>query len=141
LRWGTLAASVAVVTVAVTLPRLSRHLSSVASTPSVQTDSKGNAPEVRMDEPADKLVASGSPLHRGPEVGSAGKQPKGVEFSNRMNAGRVAEPSRSSKAAEGYSTPPLPQAAAPASPPFLAGSADEDQAGLKTEQGSHVQVA
>jgi Photosynthesis system II assembly factor YCF48/Putative zinc-finger len=141
LRWGTLAASVAVVTVAVTLPRMSRHLSSLTPAPSLQTDSKGKTPEARRDEPADKLAASGSPSHRAPEVGSSGKQPKGVEFSNRMNAGRVAEPSRSSKAAEGYSTPPVPQATVPAPPPFLAGSADADHAALKKEQGSHMQVA
>src|SRR5438105_14647459 len=81
LRWGALAASVAVVTVAVTLPRMSRHLSSLTPAPSLQTDSKGKTPEARRDEPADKLAASGSPSHRAPEVGSSGKQPKGVEFS------------------------------------------------------------
>src|SRR5205085_3314299 len=51
LRWGTLAASVAVVTVAVTLPRLSRHLSMVAPTQSAQSDVRESAPEARRDEP------------------------------------------------------------------------------------------
>ena len=141
LRWGTLAASVAVVTVAVTLPKLSRHLSMVAPTHSAQTDVRETAPEARRDEPADKLAASGSPSRRTPEVGSAGKQPKGVEFSNRMNAGRVPKPSRSRQAAEGYSARPMPQATVPAAPALLAKSADEDQAELKKEQGSNMQVA
>ena len=141
LRWGTLAASVAVVTVAVTLPRLSRHLSSLAPTPSVQTDSKGNTPEARRDEPVDKLAASASPSYRAPEADSVAKQPKRGGFSDRMNAGRVAKPSRSSQAAEGYSARPMPQATVPAAPALLAKSADEDQAALKKEQGSHMQVA
>jgi hypothetical protein len=142
LRWGTLAASVAVVTVAVTLPKLSRHLSSLAPTPSVQTDSKGNTPEVRRDESADKLAASLSPSsHRAPEVDSVTKQPRRGGFSDRMNAERVPKPSRSSQAAEGYSARPMPQATVPAAPALLAKSADEDQAELKKEQGSNMQVA
>ena len=72
---------------------------------------------------------------------SAAKQPKRGGFSTRMNAGRVAKPSRSSQAAEGYSARPMPQAAVPASPPLLAKSVDEDQAELKKEQGSQMQVA
>jgi len=138
LRWGTLAASVAVVTVAVTLPR---HLSMFAPTPSAQTDSKGNAPESRMDEPADKLAASASPSYRAPEVDSVAKRPKRDEFSDRQNAGRVPKPSRSSKAAEGYSASPMSRAAVPASPRFSAKSADEEQAELKNEQTSNMQVA
>ena len=141
LRWGTLAASVAVVTVAVTLPRLSRHLSSLAPTPSVQTDSKGNVPEARRDEPVDKLAASASPSYRAPEADSVAKHPKRGEFSNRMNAERVPKASRSSQAAEGYSARPMPQATVPAAPALLAKSADEDQAELKKEQGSNMQVA
>jgi photosynthesis system II assembly factor YCF48-like protein/putative zinc finger protein len=140
LRWGTLAASVAVVTVAVTLPRLSRHLSSLAPTPSVQTDSKGNAPEARRDESADKLAASSSRSYRAPGVDSVTKQPRRGGFSDRMNAERVPRPSRSSQAAEGYSARPM-QATVPAAPALLAESADEDQAELKKEQGSNMQVA
>jgi hypothetical protein len=141
LRWGALAASVAVVTVAVTLPKMSRH-PSLVSPQSAQTDSKRNAPEARMDEATDKLAASASPSSSGArETDSAAKQPKRAEFSTRMNAGRVAKPSTSSRAAEGYSASPMPQAAVPASPPLLAKSADEDQAELKKEQGSQMQVA
>ena len=139
LRWGTLAAGVAVVTVAVTLPRLSRHPSMVAPARSAQTDARDTAPEARMDEPADKLAASSSPSYRAPGVNSVTKQP--AESSNLLNAGRVAKPSRSSKAFEGYSALPTPQAVAPASPALLANSADEDQTKLKKEQGSHMQVA
>jgi hypothetical protein len=142
LRWGALAASVAVVTVAVTLPRLSRHPSLVATTQSAQTDARDNAPEARMDEPTDKLAASASPSYRAPEVDSVARQPKRAESPNRMNAGRVPKPSRSSQAAEGYSASPMSQAAAvPASPSLLAKSADEDQSDLKKDQGSNMQVA
>ncbi|HTE91224.1 MAG TPA: YCF48-related protein [Terriglobales bacterium] len=141
LRWGTLAASVAVVTVAVTLPKLSRHLSSVAPTQSAQTDVRETAPEARRDEPADKLAASASASYRAPEADSVAKQPKRGEFSNRMNVERVPKPSRSSQAAEGYSARPMPQATVPAAPALLAKSADEDQAELKKEQGSNMQVA
>jgi hypothetical protein len=141
LRWGTLAASVAVVTVAVTLPRLSRHLWLLTPAPSAQTDSKGNAPESRRDEPADKLAASASPSYRAPEADSVAKQPKRSEFSNRMNAERVPKASRSSQTAEGYSARPMPLATVPAAPALLAKSADEDQAELKKEQGSNIQVA
>src|SRR5207237_10032934 len=55
LRWGALAASVAVVTVAVTLPRLPRHPSLVATHPSAQTDAKRDALEARRVEPNEKL--------------------------------------------------------------------------------------
>ena len=47
----------------------------------------------------------------------------------------------SSNVVEGYSASPVPQSAVPASPPLLAKSVDEDQAELKKEQGSHMQVA
>jgi photosystem II stability/assembly factor-like uncharacterized protein len=141
LRWGALAASVAVVTVAVTLPRMSRHTSLVATTPSAQVDVKGNAPEARIEEPSDKLAASASPSYKKREVDSAAKQPKRSEISNGAIGGRPAAPSRSGKAAEGNPTLPMPQAAAPASPPLLAKSVDEDQAELKKEQGNPMQVA
>jgi Photosynthesis system II assembly factor YCF48/Putative zinc-finger len=141
LRWGTLAASVAVITVAVTLPRLSRHLSMVAPTRSAQTDARHNAPEARRDEPADKLAASSSQSYRTPGVDSVNKQPRRGGFSDRMNAERVPKPSRSNQAAEGYSARPMPRATIPAGPALLAKSADEDQAELKKEQGSNMQVA
>jgi len=140
-RWGALAASVAVVTVAVTIPRLSRHASVVSTTQSAQTDSKQNVPDARLDEPLDKLAASVSPSYRALEADSVANEPKRAELSNRKNDVRVAKPSRSSKAAESDSAPPMSQAAVPASPPLLAKSADEDQAELKKEQGSHMQAA
>jgi len=144
LRWGALAASVAVVTVAVTLPRMSRHPSLVATTPSAQTDAKGNALEARRVEPSDKLAASASPRpDKGREVGSAAKPLKRPEFSNRMTDGRFAAPSTSGKAAQGNSTPPMSQAAAPALPPLLAKSVSKDHAVLtrKKEQRSDTEVA
>ena len=142
LRWGTLAASVAVVTVAVTLPRLSRHPSMVAPAQSAQTDVRETAPEARRDEPADKLAASPSSSYRAPRVDSVTQQPRRSGFSDRMNAERVAKPTRSSQAAEGgYSARPMPQATVPAAPALLAKSADEDRVESKKEQGSHMQVA
>src|ERR1700720_4680073 len=54
LRWGALAASVAVVMVAVTLPRMSRHPALVATTQSAQADAKGNAAEALREQPTDK---------------------------------------------------------------------------------------
>jgi hypothetical protein len=140
LRWGALAASMAVVTVAVMLPRMSRHPAPVVTTQSAQEDDRDNAPEAGIDQPTDKLAASASSSYRASAVDSAAKQPKRAESSNRMNDGRVAKPSRSSKAAEGYSAP-MSQVAVPGSPPLLAKSADEDQAEIKKEQGSQMQVA
>jgi hypothetical protein len=89
-----------------------------------------------MDEATDKRAVSASPSSAGArEVDSAHKR---AEPSTLMNAGRVAKPSRS---VEGYSASPMPQAAVPASPPLLAKSVDADQAELKKEQGSQMQVA
>ena len=144
LRWGALAASVAVVTVAVTLPRMSRQPSLVSTTQSAQTSAKGNASEARMEEPNDKLAASATPSsYRAPEADSAAQESKPREFSSQVKGGRAAAPSRISQAASDYSRPPVPQAAAtPASPPLLAKSANEDHAELakKKEQGSDMQV-
>ena len=143
LRWGALAASVAVVTVAVTLPKMSRHLSPFSTTQSAQTEAKRNAPEARMEEPTAKLTVSASPSYKARDVDSAAKQLKRSEISNRANGGRSAAPSRSGKAAGANSTLPMPQAAAPASPPLLAKSVGEDQAVLtrKKEQRSDSEVA
>jgi len=141
LRWGGLAASVAVVTVAVTVPRLSRHSSPVSTTQSAQTDSITNAPQARMDEAADKLSVSAPATYRAAEVDSAAAQSKQAKFSDRKKDVSNAKPSRASKVAEGRSVSPMPQAAVPASPPLSAKSADEAQAQLKKEQASDMQVS
>ena len=140
LRWGGLAASVAVVTVAVTVPRLSRH-SSPVSTTQAQTDSITNAPQARMDEAADKLSVSVPATYRAAEVDSVAGLSKQAKFSDRKKDVSNAKPSRASKVAEGRSISPAPQVAVPASPPLSAKSADEDQAQLKKEQGNQIQVA
>ena len=145
LRWGALAASVAVVTIAVTLPKLSRHLP-LGSGPqsAAQSDAKGNAPGARMEEPGEKHAASASPSSdKARETGSVTQQTEQSEFSNHVNSRRLPAPSRSSQAAADYSKLPLPQApAVPASAPMLAKSVADDQreAALKKEQESDVQV-
>ena len=139
LRWGALAASVAVVTIAVTLPKLSRHLP-LGSGPrsAAQSDAKGNAPGARMEEPGEKHAASASPSSdKARETGSVTKQTEQSEFSNHVNSRRLPAPSRSSQAVADYSKLPLPQApAVPASAPMLAKSVADDQreAALKKEQ-------
>ena len=130
LRWGGLAASVAVVTVAVTVPRLSRHSSPVSPTQSAQIDSRTNAPQARMDETGDKLSVS-------VPVTARSKQDK---FFDRKKDVSNAKRSIASKVAEGRSISPAPQVAIPASPPLSAKSADEAQAQLKKEQGNQMQV-
>src|SRR5207237_2074389 len=82
LRWGGLAASVAVVTVAVTLPKLSRHSLHVSTTQSAQTDSK-RKPEARAEELTDKLGPSAAPSYRAVDVDSVAAQSKRAESSNR----------------------------------------------------------
>jgi hypothetical protein len=141
LRWGGLAASVAVVTVAVTVPRLSRHSSPVSTTPSAQTDLRNNAPQARMDEATDKLSVSAPATYRAAEVDSVAGLSKQAKFSDRKKDVSNAKPSRASKVAEGRSVFPAPQAAVPASPPLSAKSADEAQAQLKKEQASDMQVS
>ena len=89
LRWSALAASVAVVIVAVALPKLSHHPSLVPTPQSaIQTDAKGNAPEARMAEPGAKLAAS-APLSsdKAREVDFVAKLPKPA-FSRRVNDAR-----------------------------------------------------
>lgn len=141
LRWGGLAASVAVVTVAVTLPKLSRHSSHVSTTQSAQTDSK-RKPEARAEELTDKLAASASPSYRALAVDSVAAQSKRAEFSNRKkNDVSITKPSRATKVAEGNFASPMPHVAVPASPPLSAKSADEDRAELEKEQGNNMQVA
>ena len=140
LRWGGLAASVAVVTVAVTLPRLSRHSTLVSTTQSAQTDSRINAPQARMDEAADKLSVSSPATYRAAEVDAVAARSKQAKFSDREKDVSNAKPSRASKVAEGRSASPMPQAAVPASPPLSAKSEDEAQAQLKKEQASDMQV-
>src|SRR2546430_12518526 len=54
LRWGALAASVAVVTAAVTLARMSRHPSLVATQPPPHTAAKVNPLELRGEAPSSK---------------------------------------------------------------------------------------
>ena len=141
LRWGGLAASVAVVTVAVTLPRLSHHSSPVSTTQSAQTDSRNNAPQARMDEAADKLSVSAPAAYGAAEVDSAAARSKQARFSDRKKDVSNAKSSRASEVAEGRSVSPMPQAAVPASPPLSAKSADEAQAQLKKEQASDMQVS
>lgn len=144
LRWGALAASVAVVTVAVTLPRMSRHPAQVATTPSARTEAQGNALEARTEEPSYKLAASTSPsADKRRELDSVSKQLKRPEFSNRKNDSHFAAPLRSGKAAESNSTLPTLQAGVPASPSLLAKSVGEDQAVLarKNEQRIDSEVA
>jgi hypothetical protein len=139
LRWGALAASVAVVTVAVMLPKLPHHPSLVASSPSAQSDVQGTVPQARMEEPNDKLTALPPPSYGTLEVDSRVRQQKRPEISNRAKGAGV--PLRSSQAAAGSPTPPVPQAAAvAASPALLAGSVDESQLELKKEQRSNLQV-
>ena len=141
LRWGGLAASIAVVTVAVTVPRLSRHSSPVSTTQTAQTESRTNASQARMDEAADKLSVSVPATYRAAEVDSVAGLSKQAKFSDRKKDVSNAKPSRASKVAEGRSVSPMPQAAVPASPPLSAKSADEDQAELKKEQASDIQVS
>jgi len=140
LRWGGLAASIAVVTVAVTVPWLSRHSSPVSSTQSAQTDSRTNAPPVRMDEAADKLSVSVAASYRAAEADSVAARSKQAKFADRKKDVSNAKPSRASKVAESRSVFPAPQAAVPASPPLLAKSADEAQAQLKKEQASDMRL-
>jgi hypothetical protein len=135
---------VAVVTIAVTLPRMSRHPSQVATTPTARTEAKGNALEARTEEPSDKLAASASPsADKRRELDSVSKQLKRPEFSNRKNDSHFAAPLRSGKAAEANSTLPTPQAGVAASPSLLAKSVGEDPAVLarKNEQRIDAEAA
>jgi hypothetical protein len=148
LRWSALAASVAVVIVAVILPKLSHHTSlTPAPQSAVQTDAKGNAPEARMEKPEDKIAASTSQSSdKVSKIDSFAKLPKRPELSRQVKRGRAPMPSSSSE--EAYLQPPVAQAAAPASPPFLAKSATQGQSELerkpelaeKKEQRSDPQV-
>lgn len=132
LRWGALAASVAVVIVAVTLPRLSHHASlSPAPQSAVPTDARENAPEAWMEKPEDKIAASIPPSDNARKVDSLAKLSKRPEFSRQPNRGRIPMPSSSSEAA--YSEPPVARAATPASPPLLAKSATQNQSELERE--------
>ena len=125
LRWGALAASMAIVIVAVTLPRLSHHASlSPAPQSAVQTDAKGNAPEARMEKPEDKIAASISPSSdKAREAAFGAKLPK-------ANRERVPRSTRSSEADD--SRQPVAQSALPASPLF-AKSVDESEPARKPE--------
>jgi hypothetical protein len=148
LRWGAVAASVAVVTVAVMLPKLSQHASfSPAPQSAVQTDAKGKVPEARMEKPEDKIVASTSQSSdKVANADSFAKLEKRPEFSRQVKRGRVPMPSSSSE--EASLQPPVAQAATPASPPLLAKSATQGQPELeskpelaeKKEQRSDQQV-
>jgi putative zinc finger protein len=132
LRWGALAASVAVVIVAVTLPRLSHHASlSPAPQSAVQTDAKGNAPEARMEKPEDKIAASISPSSdKTREAAFADKLPNRAGFSRQGNSERVPRSTRSSEADN--SRQAVAQSALPASPLF-AKSVDESELARKPE--------
>ncbi len=128
-------------TVAVTLPKLSRHSSHVSTTQSAHTDSK-RKPEARAEELTDKLGASASPSYRALAVDSVAAQSKRAEFSNRKkNDVSITKPSRATKVAEGNFASPMPHVAVPASPPLSAKSADEARAELEKEQGNNMQVA